>query len=69
MKPVTIHLLLTITIMKGWSRHQLDVNNAFLHGILDENIYMEQPFSFEVKSSYPMVCHLEKALYRLKQAL
>ena len=55
--------------MKGWSRHQLDVNNAFLHGILDENIYMEQPFSFEVKSSYPMVCHLEKALYRLKQAL
>ena len=67
-KPVTIRVLLTLALMKGWSIRQLDVNNAFLHGYLHEYVFMEQPFRFHVSSAPPMVCHFTKALYGLKQA-
>lgn len=39
-KPVTICTLLTLALSKGWSLRKLDVNNAFLHGDLEETIYM-----------------------------
>lgn len=42
-KPATIRLVLTIALTKGWSINQLDVNNAFLYGNLQETIYMQQP--------------------------
>ena len=60
-KPMTICMLLTIVVMKGWSIRQLDVNNAFLLETSQRiNDFMEQPFSFEVYSSQP-TCHLKKA--------
>jgi hypothetical protein len=69
--PVTkmdsIRLVLSIATTKGWEFHQLDVKNAFLHGDLSEEIYMEQTQGFMHDSS--LVCRLKKSLYGLKQAL
>jgi hypothetical protein len=39
----SIHLVLAIATTKGWEVHQMDVKNAFLHGDISEEIYMEQP--------------------------
>ncbi|PKU69447.1 Retrovirus-related Pol polyprotein from transposon TNT 1-94 [Dendrobium catenatum] len=64
----TIRAFLTIAASKNWPIHQLDVANAFLHGDIEEDIYMKQPKGFEDKTNPEMVCHLRKALYGLKQA-
>jgi len=67
-KPTTVRLVLTIAISNGRSLHQLDVHNAFLNGILQEEVYMDQPPGF-VHSDFPThVCRLHKSLYGLKQA-
>ncbi|XP_023751330.1 uncharacterized mitochondrial protein AtMg00820-like [Lactuca sativa] len=42
-KPTTIRLVLSIAISRGWSIRQLDINNAFLNGDLNEVVYMKQP--------------------------
>ncbi|KAK4402749.1 Retrovirus-related Pol polyprotein from transposon RE1 [Sesamum angolense] len=65
-KVVTVRLFLTIATSHGWPIHQLDVNNAFLHGYLDEDLYMLPPEGYSVEPG--MVCKLERSLYGLKQA-
>jgi hypothetical protein len=42
----SICLELSIAATKGWEVHNMDVKNAFLHGDLSEEIYMEQPQGF-----------------------
>jgi hypothetical protein len=67
-KIATICTILSIVISKGWNLCQLDVQNVFLHGYLEEEVYMQQPPGYEdpVRPNY--VCKLDKALYGLKQA-
>lgn len=48
---------------------QLDVKTAFLHGDIEEDIYMEPPEVFEVKGKKELIYRLKKSFYDLKQAL
>jgi len=52
----------------GWHIHQMDVKNTFLNGVIEEEVYIEQPEDFEVFNSESHVCRLKRALYGLKQA-
>jgi hypothetical protein len=67
-KPTTIRTVLSIAVALGWCLRQIDIQNAFLHGFLNEEVFMAQPPGFCHPQLPHHVCHLRKALYGLKQA-
>ena len=67
-KPSTIRVVFTIALSRNWAIKQLDVNNAFLNGDLQEEVFMQQPQGFIDEQNPNLVCRLDKALYGLKQA-
>jgi len=64
----TIRLILGLAAQQGWVVQQLDVKSAFLHGDLNEDVYVEQPKGFECREEEGKVYKLNKALYGLRQA-
>ena len=42
-KLTTVRLFIALSTARGWPLHQLDINNAFLHGFIDEEVYMLPP--------------------------
>jgi len=58
----SVRCFLSIAIAHGWELHQLDVNNAFLHGDLNEEVYMKLPPGYTASTSNK-VCRLRKSLY------
>ncbi len=66
-KKTIVRAIIVMATAKGWSLHQMDINNVFLHGDLHEEVYMEQPPSYVDQTHPNLVCRLKKDLYGLKQ--
>ena len=67
-KTSTVRVIFCLALQFGWPIRQLDINNAFLNGSLDEEVYMKQPPGFIDSNRPSFVCRLCKSLYGLKQA-
>jgi len=64
----TIRVLFSVATNKNWPLHQFDVHNAFFHGDLKKEVYMEAPLGFLEDLQINEVCKLKKTLYGLKQS-
>lgn len=64
----SVRAVLTYAATNDLEIHQMDVKNAYLNGVLEEEIYMRQPEGFEVPGTEGKVLRLRKALYGLKQS-
>ena len=64
----TIQVLLSLAGNLDWPLHQFDINNAFLNGELEEEVFMILPPGFCKEEEKTRVCKLKKSLYGLKQS-
>ncbi|MCI04428.1 reverse transcriptase, partial [Trifolium medium] len=64
----TIRTVVALAATKKWNIHQLDIKSAFLHGAINEDVYLEQPPGYVFQGREHQVYKLKKALYGLKQA-
>jgi hypothetical protein len=67
-KMKSVRVLISCAANCGWNLHQLDVKNAFLHGDLQEEIYMHIPPGFESNQTKNKLLRLYRSLYGLKQS-
>lgn len=67
-KQPTLRVILSLAVHHQWPLRQLDVSNAFLHGMIYEDVYMKQPLGYKDSVHPDYVCKLSKALYGLRQA-
>jgi hypothetical protein len=64
----SIRTIIALAAKMKWKLHQMDIKTSFLNGVIEEEVYIEQPQGFEVEDRKTHVCKLKKALYGLKQA-
>ena len=67
-KMTYVQLFISMAATHNWDLHQLDIKNAFFHGDLQEEVYMEHPPGFVAQREIGKVCRLRKSLYGLKQS-
>jgi hypothetical protein len=65
-KLTSIRLLLSVAAAFDFEIEQMDVKTTFLHGDLEEEIFMKQPEGYAVKGNKELVCKLKKSLYGFK---
>lgn len=63
-----VRILLSYATYRKFKVYQMDVKSAFLNGVLEEEVYIEQLEGFALEYGIDMVCKLKKALYGLKKA-
>ena len=68
-KHPSIRVLLALVAQFDFELVQLDMKTIFLHGNLEEEIYMSQPNGYVVADKEDWVCKLKKSLYGLKMSL
>ena len=64
----SIRQMVALGTAKGMQMHQMDVTNAFLFALLEEEVYMEQPVGTVLPGIETKVMKLLKCLYGLKQS-
>ena len=64
----SIRTIMALASMMKSDLHQMEEKTTFLNGMIEEEVYIEQPQGFEVEDRVTHVCKLKKALYGLKQA-
>lgn len=64
----SIRSILSLVVQMGWKIHQMDVKKKILNGVIEEEVYIKQPESFETSDRESHVCRLKRDLYGLKQA-
>lgn len=64
----SVRVIMSIVANFQWPLYQLDVKNAFLHGDLQEEVYMKLPPGFITEGQADKVCRLKKVFYGLKQS-
>ena len=62
----SIRSVLALVVVMKWKIHQMDVKTSFLNGVVEEEVYVEQPLGFETHDKKSHVCRLKKALFGLK---
>jgi hypothetical protein len=67
-KLTSIIFMLFVVVAFDFKVEHMDVNTSFLHGDLEEEIYMKQPEGYVVKGKKELVCKLKKSMYGLKQS-
>ena len=65
-KYTSIRSVLALAAVMKWKTRQMDVKTAFLNGLVEEEVYVEKPLSFETHDQETHVCKLKKYLYYLK---
>ena len=64
----SVRSVIALAAMNGLRLHQMDITTAFLHGDLEEEVYMKQPEGFVVQGQENLVCRLKRSIYGLKQS-
>ena len=67
-KMTYVQLFISMAATYIWDLHHLNIKNVFLHGDLQEEVYMEQPLGFVAQGEIGRVCCLRKSLYGSKQS-
>jgi hypothetical protein len=65
-KAATIWLVLSLVVSRNWYLRELDVQNTFLYGVLEEEVYMRQLSGYHDDFNPNFLCKLDKAQYGLK---